>query len=129
MQIYVGQTFTQTRVFSQAEFDTFAALSGDNNPIHVDPAFAARTRFGRTAAHGMLLYSALCGLLSAHFPGHAQHTQSFTFTAPTFTDEAMMLQAEVLEVQADRNKILLRTTITNPQGELTCDGETLLGLR
>ena len=33
------------RVLTQDEFDAFAKLSGDDNPIHVDPDFSARTRF------------------------------------------------------------------------------------
>ena len=46
-------------VFTQRQFDEYARLSGDDNPIHVDAAFAAGTRFGRTVAHGMFLFSVL----------------------------------------------------------------------
>jgi acyl dehydratase len=52
---------SEVKTFTQAEFDAFARLSGDDNPIHVDPEFSARTRFGRTVAHGMLLYGVNCG--------------------------------------------------------------------
>ncbi len=61
----VGQVESVNRVFSQTDFDRFAALSGDDNPIHVDAEFSARTRFGRTVAHGMLLYSIACSVLGA----------------------------------------------------------------
>ena len=60
------------RIFSQRDFDRFAILSGDDNPIHVDPKFASRTRFGRTVAHGMFLYSHVCAVLGAALPGHKQ---------------------------------------------------------
>ena len=40
---------TLEHAFAQDDFNRFAALSGDANPIHVDAAFAARTRFGPTA--------------------------------------------------------------------------------
>jgi len=50
---------------TQADFDAFAAVSGDDNPIHVDPEFSAHTRFGRTVAHGMLLYSRLWAMVRA----------------------------------------------------------------
>ncbi|NDJ34144.1 MAG: hypothetical protein GYB64_05715, partial [Chloroflexi bacterium] len=53
----IGTVIERKRTFTQADFDLFAELSGDDNPIHVDPTFSARTRFGRTAAHGMMLYS------------------------------------------------------------------------
>ena len=51
----VGQVHSLNRVFTQEDFDRFARLSGDDNPIHVDSEFSARHKFGRTVAHGMLL--------------------------------------------------------------------------
>src|SRR5690606_41700541 len=44
------------RVVTQRDFDRFASLSRDDNPIHCDPAFASGTHFGATVAHGMFLY-------------------------------------------------------------------------
>lgn len=119
-----GDMFTTTRVFTQADFDAFARLSGDDNPIHVDTAFAAQTRFGRTVAHGMLLYSALCGAIHGWFPGARQLEQELMFPAPTFTDEAMTLTLVVTAVA--HNQIELGTTIRSPRGELTCDGRARL---
>ena len=121
----VGHCFSLTRVFSQGDFDEFARLSGDDNPIHVDPAFAAQTRFGRTVAHGMLLYGAICGALSYHFPGATQLEQRLIFPAPTFADEEMTISLTITDLLPNQ-QIRLATTIHNPSGELTCDGETLI---
>jgi len=125
MNWQIGTTITTNWLFTQADFDEFARLSGDDNPIHVDTAFAARTRFGRTVAHGMLLYGAICGVLSRHFPGAAQLEQRFTFPAPTYADEEMTIQLTITELLPD-NQLRLSTTIANPQGQLTCDGETVI---
>jgi 3-hydroxybutyryl-CoA dehydratase len=38
----------------QATVDGYAEVSGDHNPLHTDPDFAATTHFGRTIAHGMM---------------------------------------------------------------------------
>jgi acyl dehydratase len=73
------------RSFTQADFDRFARLSGDANPIHTDPAFAAATRFGCTVAHGLLLMSVLRGLIEQLVPGGRLVEQSVMFPAPTFT--------------------------------------------
>ncbi len=43
------------RSIDQAVIDRYAQVSGDHNPLHTDPAFAARSQFGGTVAHGMLL--------------------------------------------------------------------------
>lgn len=126
MAAAVNNTRSERRVLTQADLDRFAALSGDDNPIHVDPAFAAQTHFGRTVAHGMLLYSLICGLLSRQFPGATQITQNFMFPAPTFTDEALLLNSEVIAQEGA--EVRLRTTIIRADGTITCDGEAILKL-
>lgn len=75
----------------QQDFDRFAALSGDDNPIHVDPAFSARTRFGRTVSHGMLLYSRVWALLRQTYPGRSFAAQTLMFPNPAFADEPLRL--------------------------------------
>ncbi|MGQ9572442.1 MAG: MaoC family dehydratase [Dehalococcoidia bacterium] len=55
------------RTLSQEKIDRYARASGDFNPIHVDPVFAAQTPFGGTIAHGMLLLAYLSGMLTAAF--------------------------------------------------------------
>lgn len=47
---------SSVRVLTQLDFNRFAALSHDDNPIHCDPAFAKTTHFGATVAHGMFLF-------------------------------------------------------------------------
>ena len=84
--------FAETRTLTQADFDAFARISGDDNPIHVDPAFAARTRFGRTVAHGMMLYSVLWTLVRRHRPGARQAAQSLMFPSPAFADEKLVFE-------------------------------------
>ena len=46
-----GMQTSLVRSFSQSDFNEFASLSGDNNPIHTDAEFAAQSRFGRPVAH------------------------------------------------------------------------------
>ena len=117
--------FSTTFTLTQADFDAFARLSGDDNPIHVDPAFAARTRFGRTVSHGMLLYSVLCGFLNQQFPGTVQVSQSFTFRAPTYADEPSTLQVTELERLPD-NQVRLGMVMARLDGTVTVEGETVL---
>jgi len=46
---------TFSRTFTAADQDAFAALSGDFNPMHVDPLAARRLMFGRCVVHGVRL--------------------------------------------------------------------------
>lgn len=79
---------------TQDEFDAFAAVSGDDNPIHTDPDFSARTRFGRTVAHGMLIYSKLWGLLCNALPQARQESQQLMFPNPCFAGEVVDLMID-----------------------------------
>lgn len=117
---------TSTRVFSQDDFDRFAALSGDDNPIHVDPEFSARTRFGKTVCHGMLLYGTICGALSAHFPGVVQLEQELMFPNPTYVDEEVTVRLEVIDSRPEACQARLSTLITKRNGEVACEGQTLV---
>ena len=122
--MHIGQTVTTTRTFTQDDFNRFAALSGDDNPIHVDPEFSARTKFGRTVAHGMLLYGTICGAVSAHFPGAQQLEQDLRFPSPTYTDEEITIQLTVKDISAD--VVRLEATIARSSGQVTCEGTTVI---
>lgn len=103
----MSRRVTLERAFTQAEFDAFAKLSGDDNPIHVDPDFSARTRFGRTVAHGALLCSVLRALCEQLVPGWRQARQDVMFPAPTYVGETVSFTAEIIEDHQDRKIITL----------------------
>jgi acyl dehydratase len=54
---------TPARTVREADILEFAALTGDSHPQHVDPAWAADSRFGEQIAHGLLVLSFAVGLL------------------------------------------------------------------
>ncbi len=120
----LGDQHTTSHALTQEEFNRFAKLSGDDNPIHVDPEFSARTRFGKTVAHGMFLYSLVCGALAKHFPNTSQVSQDLMFPAPSFVGEEITISARVLEVSADTVRV--ETIVTRPNGEIGLYGETIL---
>tara|TARA_A100001391_G_scaffold176684_2_gene140079 strand:- start:450 stop:803 length:354 start_codon:yes stop_codon:yes gene_type:complete len=83
---------TDTWLPTQAEFDAFAAVSGDDNAIHVDQDFAARTGFGRTVSHGMLIYAKFWGMMQRHNPGLRQISQAMMFPNPCYAGEEVVLR-------------------------------------
>lgn len=92
-----GAAWSEDWTPRQADFDAFAALSGDDNPIHVDAAFSARTPFGRTVAHGMLLYARAWALVRARHPQRNVASQDLMFPAPAYAGEPLRI-----DVTADR---------------------------
>lgn len=115
------------RTFTQSDFDRFAQLSGDSNPIHIDPDFSAETRFGRTVAHGMLLFTVARGLLAQALPYHRLVSQSLKFPAPCFADEDFECKIHI----EDEGELLAAASIAFKRisdGSTVLEGRALLGL-
>ena len=120
-----SDTLVMEKVLTQAEFDAFAELSGDDNPIHVDAEFSARTRFGGTVAHGMLLGTILRGMLDQLVPGSRQVEQKLMFPAPTYAGDA--LRFAVIRRSDDGPYVVAELNCERIEdGVITCAGETTL---
>jgi acyl dehydratase len=130
MALGVGQLESVKRVFSQEDFCRFAALSGDDNPIHVDPEFAAGTTFGRTVAHGMLLYGAVSSVLGTRLPGPGtlQLEQELMFPAPTYVGEQVTIRLEVTRTDLASGLADITTCIIKPDDDIGLQGRALVRL-
>lgn len=107
-------TFEYKRVLLQSDFDRFARLTGDDNPIHCDPAFAKTTHFGATVAHGMMLYSCIAKGLAESIPGPGavQIEQTLMFPNPTFVGDCITVS---LSAEGDAAGVLdVATVVTKP---------------
>jgi acyl dehydratase len=120
-----GLSLTLHTSFTQTDFNRFASLSGDNNPIHIDPDFSARTKFGKPVAHGMLLYSFISRGLTTLLPGTIQLVQELMFPAPTFADEEIRLEIVVTTTQ-DQESCELTTNIYKINGQECCRGRAVV---
>ncbi|MFE7421998.1 MaoC family dehydratase [Rhodococcus sp. NPDC057529] len=61
---YVGQVLhSGSRVVTATDLAEFTRVSGDAHPLHSDPEFAARTRFGRPILQGPFGLASVFGLL------------------------------------------------------------------
>lgn len=115
---------TFTWIPRQVDFDTFARLSGDDNPIHVDPEFSARTRFGRTVSHGMLLYTRVFARLQELYPGRAHDLQTLMFPNPAYADEELTFSFSENPDRPDQIVIEVRRS---GDGAVTLSGTCDLG--
>lgn len=126
----IGFTHQFKRVFTQGDFDRFAKLSYDDNPIHCDPVFARTSHFGATVAHGMMLYSTICKGLSEIFgPQIMQLEQELMFPNPTYVGDEVTVHIEVTAMHTD-GSLSVNTNLSkiSPKGEtlITCQGSSRL---
>ncbi len=86
---------------SQRLVDAYADVSGDRNPLHIDPAYAAGTRFGRTIAHGLMSLGFVSATLEARLGGLGRGEMECAFTAPLYPGDslhvALMLEPETAQ--------------------------------
>ncbi|MGH8238444.1 MAG: MaoC family dehydratase, partial [Steroidobacteraceae bacterium] len=81
-------------VVTLADSVDFARLSGDYNPLHVDPIYARRTPFGSTVVHGMHLLLKSLDSVSALLAGAAPLECSVTFSNPVSTGAGISLETQ-----------------------------------
>jgi acyl dehydratase len=123
-----GQQASISRSFTEQDVNDFARLSGDFNPIHIDPEFAKTTIFGQRIVHGVLVSSLFSNLLAEKVPGKGSIYlgQTFKFKKPVFFDQTVTAKVEVINIREDKPIVTMRTICTNEQGEELITGEAVL---
>jgi len=127
----LGYGASLVRAVSADDFDAFAALSGDTNPVHLDDAYAATTRFGRRIAHGMLVASYISTLLGTRFPGTGTIylSQTLSFLRPVFVGDTLTVSATVTAYRPDKAIVTLATLVVNQTFETVVKGEAVCMVR
>jgi acyl dehydratase len=125
--IVIGTTVSATRAFSDGDVRTFAALTGDNNPVHLDEAFADTTRFGRRIVQGILASSMFSALIASDLPGAGAiyMEQSLAFKKPVYLDSEVTATLTVVEIPKP-GIYRLSTTIVDAQGDIAITGHALV---
>jgi len=125
MPLEVGQTAHRSATFTAEDVEAYARLTGDRNPLHFDPEFVSRTRFGRLLVQGGLTTGVLHALVAMDLPGPGSVflSQSFRFTAPVFVGDTVTAEARVVSLHATKPVTQLAIRVTRQDGELVLDGE------
>ena len=116
-----------TRIVTTEDVVAFARLSGDTNPVHLDEAYAATTRFGRRIAHGAIALAYISAVLGSHFPGPGTIylKQTATFKLPVFHGDELTATVTVTAYRPERAILTLATQVTNADGAVVVEGEAV----
>ena len=111
-EIKVGMSAETSMVVTGEKIDTFAELTGDVNPIHVDAEFAATTIFGKRIAHGALSASLISAILGNDLPGPGAIfvELNMRFRRPAFIDDEITARAEVAEINERTGRIKMKVS-------------------
>ncbi|MDR7449811.1 MAG: MaoC family dehydratase [Armatimonadota bacterium] len=124
-ELAVGQAAELIREVTPGLVRAFLAATGDDNPLHSDPTFAAATRFGGLVVPGMLTGSLISAVIGTRLPGPGTVyvSQELRFRRPVAVGDVVTARVEVIQLVPERNRVCLRTTCTNQHGELVLEGE------
>ena len=86
-----------------AEIESFANLSGDSNPLHMDGAYARERGFADRVAHGFLLGAKVSALIGMFLPGRRclLVEESLNFPNPVYPGDEVTLSGEVVDTHTD----------------------------
>ncbi len=127
-EIQVGDSASMNKVVTDQDVRTFAEISGDRNPVHLDDDYAATTFFKKRIAHGALtggLISAILGMLLPG-PGTIYLSQTYNFKAPVYIGDEITARVEVIAYRGDKRITTLKTEIFNQHNVLVLQGEAVV---
>jgi acyl dehydratase len=124
----VGARATWTRTFSADDVELYARITGDRNPLHFDPEFAAARRPGRLIVHGGLTTGLFNALVAEVLPGPGSvflH-QEWDYPAPAYIGDTVTAEAEVVAARADKPITTLRCVARREDGTEVLRGECVV---
>jgi len=126
--IKINDTYTYEIQFNQSDVNTFAQITGDNNPIHLDADFAAKTIFGKPIVHGFFSASVFSMVFGTKFPGEGTIYlyQDMKFLAPVFVDRPYKARFEVVEVNAEKHIGIIKCLLEDETGKSVIEGSAKL---
>jgi acyl dehydratase len=129
----VGMTWRSGgRTVTEADIASFAGISGDFNPIHVDAEHAATTVFGERVAHGALVLAIATGLRQQQgtFRGTLKAwlgIREWRFAAPVRIGDTIHVVTEVAELRNTKDPraglAIQRVEVRNQRDEAVASGE------
>ena len=125
----VGQSVTYSQVIDDKLVRGYAELTGDHNPIHVDDAFAKRTKFHQRIAHGGILFGLVSMVLGDKMPGIGTiyMSQLVNFHAPVFINDKVTVVVTITAL-LPKHVAKLSTIVTKQDGTVVMDGVSTIKL-
>ena len=124
-EMKVGDSASFTKTVSEHDVYTYAGVSGDFNPAHVNEVEAQQGMFGKRIAHGMLSAGFISTVLGTQLPGPGTiyMGQELRFTKPVFFGDTITATVTVAELIPEKNRAILDTVCTNQNGDVVIKGK------
>lgn len=128
--LHEGQSATLVVTLASAHMDMFRQLSGDGNPLHADPGFAAQLGFRDVVAFGMLTSSYYSQLVGCYLPGRfcMLHGIDIDFVSPAYVGDRLTVSGEIFHKSDAVRRLELRGRIVNQDGKTISRAKIRVGV-
>lgn len=123
-EIQLGMVQELVHQLSADDVRRFVDLTGDDNLLHTDSAYAAKTSFRKPVVHGMLGASFISTIIGTRLPGDGAlwFAQNLEFLLPVRIGDTLTVRVEVIG-KDDRNRVIeLQTDIRNQHRQTVTQG-------
>lgn len=123
-RLTIGDTAELSKTITGDDVQSFAEISLDRNPLHLDDDIARKSIFGQRVAHGILSAGLISAVIGTQLPGKdtIYLAQTLKFTAPVFIGDQITAKVTVTNKNDDKHIIQLKTQVTNQDGKMVIDG-------
>jgi 3-hydroxybutyryl-CoA dehydratase len=124
----VGERAQLSKTISEEDISSFARMTGDYNPIHINDNFASKTRFKKRIAHGLISVSLIATILGTKLPGTGgiYITQNLKFVRPVYIGDSITAEVEVVDWNPAKRILRLNTHCFNQDKDDVIVGEAVL---
>jgi 3-hydroxybutyryl-CoA dehydratase len=108
----IGDSVEMRFPVTESVIEKFAEVSGDDNPVHLDEAYAQTTAFGTRIAHGMLSAGFISATIGTKLPGYGSIylSQTMRFRRPVKIGDEVVVRAVITALDAERGRATIETT-------------------
>ena len=124
MKLKFGDYYREEFSITQDMVNEFAKLSGDNNPIHLDEDYAAKTRFRKPIVHGLFSVTSFGRIMGTKFPGKGSiHVaQNLSFKRPLYPNKKYYVRIELIKIIRKKHFGIFKTQIFDYDNKIIVDG-------
>lgn len=123
----VGMEASYSRKVTDADVLAFAAVSGDENPIHLDEGYAGQSIFKGRIVHGILSAGYISAVIGMKLPGPGciYVSQTLNFRAPVRIGDEVVASARITELLPEKKRVIL-TCDCSVDGKVVLDGQAVI---
>ncbi len=123
----IGMRAEYERDVTQDMIESFAEVSGDHNPLHLDDDYAQGTIFKGRIAHGMLSAAFISKVFGTVMPGKGSVyiSQTLRFLAPVRIGDTVRTTVEVTAIDPEKRRVSFKSRC-RVGSTVVIDGDALI---